>query len=132
MERATRMALSGSCSRGGAWSWPDQLAHQPVGEIVEVVQPLAQIGIGGAQHAGAGVGLHALDAGFGGEAGHHRLAQPVQPALVMREHAVGFEHLAMLAAVGDSPRSSIRSRSARSACDRVVEPLELLLRRRRR
>ena len=30
----------------GAWSWPDQLAQQPVGEIVEVVQPLAQIGIG--------------------------------------------------------------------------------------
>ena len=46
-----------------------QHAHQPVGEIVEVVQAVAQIGIGGAQHAGAGVGLHALDAGLGGEAG---------------------------------------------------------------
>ena len=63
------MALSGSCSRGGAWSWPISCAHQPVGEIVEIVQPLAQIGVGGAQHAGAGVGLHALDAGLGGQAG---------------------------------------------------------------
>ena len=78
-----------------------QLAHQPVGEIVEVVQPLAQIGIGGAQHARAGVGLHALDAGLGGQAGHHRFAHLVQPALVVGEHAVGVEHLAVLAAVGD-------------------------------
>ena len=65
------------------------------------MQPLAQIGVGDAQHAGAGVGLHALDAGLGGQAGDHRLAQPVQPALVVREHAVGVEHVAVLAAVGD-------------------------------
>ena len=57
-----------------------QLAHQPVGEVVEIVQPLAQIRIGDAQHAGAGVGLHALDAGFGGQAGADRFAQPCRPA----------------------------------------------------
>ena len=51
----------------------EQLVHQPVGEFVEVVQPLAQIGVGRAQHARAGVRLHALDRGFGGEAGRHRL-----------------------------------------------------------
>ena len=79
----------------------EQLAHQPVGEIVEVVQALAQIGIGRAQHARAGVGLHALDRGFGGEAGRHRLVEPVHPAAVVGEHAVGFEHVAVLAAVGD-------------------------------
>ena len=39
----------------------DKLAHQPVGEIVEIVQPLAQIRVGLAHHAGAVVGLHALD-----------------------------------------------------------------------
>ena len=39
-----------------------QLPHQAVGEIVEIVQPLAQIGVGLPQHARAGVGLHALDA----------------------------------------------------------------------
>ncbi len=55
-----------------------QHAHQPVGEVVEIVQAVAQIGIGGAQHAGAGVGLHALDAGFGGQAGPHRFAHLVR------------------------------------------------------
>ena len=78
-----------------------ELAHQPIAEVVEVVQPLAQIRIGDAHHAGAGVGLHALDAGLGGEAGADRLAQPMQPALVVGEAAVGVEHLAVLAAVGD-------------------------------
>ena len=78
-----------------------QLAHQPVGQFVEIVQALAQIGVGGAQHAGAGVGLHALDRGLGGQAGHHRLVQPVLPAAVVGEHAIGFEHVAMLAVVGD-------------------------------
>ncbi len=77
-----------------------QHAHQPVGEIVEVVQAVAQIGIGGAQHARAGVGLYAFDAGLGREAGHHRLAHLMQPALVVTEHAIGFEHFAMLAAIG--------------------------------
>ena len=78
-----------------------QYPHQPVGEIVEIVQPLAQIRVGGAQHARAGVGLHALDAGFGGEAGHHGLADLMQPALVVGEHAIGFEHVAVLAALGE-------------------------------
>ena len=31
----------------------------------------------------------------------HRLADLVQPALVVREHAIGFEHVAVLAAFGD-------------------------------
>ena len=95
------MALSGKLVARRRVLQAHQLAHQPVGEIVEIVQPLAQIGIGGAQHAGAGVGLHALDAGFGGEAGADRLAHAVQPAAVMGEHAIGFEHVAVLAAVGD-------------------------------
>ena len=47
----------------------EQLVHQPVRQLVEIVQALAQIGVGGAQHAGAGVGLHALDRGLGGQAG---------------------------------------------------------------
>ena len=40
-------------------------------------------------------------AGLGGQAGPHRLAQAAQPAAVVGEHAVGLEHVAMLAAVGD-------------------------------
>ena len=34
--------------------------QQPVGEIVEIVQPVADIGVGRAQHAGAGIVLHPL------------------------------------------------------------------------
>ena len=104
-----------------------QLAHQPVGEVVEIVQALAQIRIGHAQHAGAGVGLHALDGGFGGQAGHHRFAQPVQPAAVVGEHAVGFEHVAMLAAVGDVAALQHQVEVGAQRLDRVVEPLQLLL-----
>ena len=65
------------------------------------MQALAQIGIGRAQHARAGVGLHAFDRGFGGEAGAHGLVQLVRPAGVVGEHAVGFQHVAVLAAFGD-------------------------------
>ena len=76
-----------------------ELTHQPVGEVVEVVQPLAQERIGLAQHAGAGIRLHAFDRGLGGEPGHHRFFELVNPAAVVGEHAVGFEHVAMLAAL---------------------------------
>ena len=106
----------------------DQLAHQPVGEIVEIVQPLAQIRIGLAHHAGAVVGLHALDRGLGGEAGRHRLVHLVHPAAVMREHAVGFEHLAVLAAVGDIAPLQHHVEIGAQRVERGVEPLQLLLR----
>ena len=42
----------------------DQLPHQPIAQVFKVMQPIAQIGIGGTQHARPGVGLHALDGGF--------------------------------------------------------------------
>ncbi len=70
-------------------------------EIFEVVQAIAQIRIGRAQHAGAGIGLHALDGGLRGQAGGDRLVQLVRPAVVVGEHPVGFQHVAVLAAFGD-------------------------------
>ncbi len=103
-----------------------QHAHQPVGQIVEIVQAVAQIRIGGAQHARAGVGLHALDAGLGGEAGRHRLAHFVQPALVITEHAVGFEHLAVLAAVGHVAMLEQAVEIGAEVRDRRIQPLEFL------
>ena len=121
------MALSGSCSRGGAWSWPMQLAHQPVGEIVEVVQPLAQIGIGRAQHAGAGVGLHALDRGLGGEAGR---APPRAAGAASRGRGRTCDRLRARRGARRRRRSrrapACTSRSERIVVDRVVEPLQLL------
>ncbi len=80
---------------------PDQLPHQAMAEILEVMQAIAQIRVGRAQHPRAGVRLHALDGGLGGEAGCDRFMQLVRPAVIVGEHAIGFKHIAMLAAVGD-------------------------------
>ncbi len=101
-----------------------QHPHQAVGEVVEVVQAIAQIGIGSAQHARAGIRLHALGAGFRGEAGGHRFADAMQPALVVREHAIGFEHLAMLAAVGDVAMLDHAVEIGAQGGDRRVETFE--------
>ena len=75
-----------------------ELAHQPVREIVEIVQAVAQERIGLPQHAGARVGLDAFDGGLRREPGHDGFVQAAQPAAVGGEHAVGLEHVAMLAA----------------------------------
>ena len=106
----------------------EQLAQQAVGEVVEIVQALAQIGIGLAQHAGAGVGLHALDRGLGGQAGRHRLFELVHPAAVMGEHAIGFEHVAMLAALGDVAMLEHGVEVGPQRGDRGLQALALLVR----
>ena len=105
---------------------PDQLAHQAMAEVFEVMQAVAQIRIGRAQHARAGVGLHALDGGFRGEAGADRLMQLVRPALVVGEHAVGFQHLAMLAAFGDVAALQHAVEIGAQLCQRRVELLDFL------
>ena len=74
-----------------------QLAQQPVGEIVEIAHALAHIRVGHVHHARAHVALHLLDRRFGGQAVADRLLQPPHPAAIVGEHAVGFEHVAMLA-----------------------------------
>ena len=95
------MVSGGSCdgsSRAGDAAGED--AQQPVGQIVEVALALAPIGIVLAQHARARAVLHALDRGFRRQAALDRLAQPPHPALVVGEHAVGLEHVAVLAGAG--------------------------------
>ncbi len=74
-----------------------ELVEQAVGQLVEVVQAVAQVGVGLADELRARVALDALDRGLGGEAGHHGLAQAAQPAAVVGEHAEGLQHLAVLA-----------------------------------
>ena len=86
-----------------------QHAQQAVGEIVDVVQPLARVRIDLAQHAGAGVVAHALHGGLGGQAGEQRLVEPAPPAAVVGEHAEGLEHLAVLA-------GALRDRRAPACC----------------
>ena len=104
----------------------DQLPHQAVAEILEVVQPVAQIGIGRTQHARAGIGLHAFDGGFRREAGGDRLVQLVRPAMVVGEHAIGFQHVAVLAAVGDVAALQHAVEIGAQFCQGRVEALEFL------
>ena len=104
-----------------------QLAQQAVGEVVEIVQALAQIGIGLALQFRARVVLHALHRRLGGEARFQRLAQPPQPAAVIGEHADGFEHVAMLAhAVAVAARDQLVDLLAHGL-DRGVEPAQFRL-----
>ena len=95
----------------GAGYTPGEDAQQAVREIVEVALALAPVGIVLAQHARARAVLHALDRGLGGQAALDRLAQPPLPALVVGEHAVGFEHVAVLAGA----RRGARGRTSRRA-----------------
>ena len=105
---------------------PDQLPHQAEAEVFEVMQAVAQIRIGGAQHPRARVGLHALDGGFRGEAGGDRLVQLVGPALVVGEHPVGFQHVAVLAAFGDVAALEHAVEVGAQFGQRRFEPLNLL------
>ena len=63
------------------------------------MQAFAQIRIGGAQHACACVRLDAFNGCFRGEPCGHRFLQPMHPAAVICKHAIGFQHLAVLAAI---------------------------------
>ena len=76
---------------------PDEQPQQAVGEIVDIVQPVARMRVGHAQHARARVVAHALHRGLGGQAGEQRLVEPPPPAMIVSEHAEGLQHLAMLA-----------------------------------
>ena len=73
------------------------MAQQAIGEIVEVVQALADQRIGLTHHARACVVLHTLDGGFGGETRVHGFTQTLQPTAIVGEHAIGFENVTGLA-----------------------------------
>ena len=76
---------------------PGQELLQPVGEVFEVVEPLAQIRVGDLHHAALGLVAHLLHRGFGGQAAAHRVGDAPEPAAVGGEHAIGFDDVAMLA-----------------------------------
>ncbi len=63
---------------------------------------------------------------FRGEAGGDRFMQLVLPALIVGEHAVGFQHIAMLAAVGHVAAFQHAVEIGAQLQDRGVEPLDLL------
>ena len=71
--------------------------QQPVGQIIEIALALTPIGVVLIQHARAHRVLHALDRGFRRQPAFDGFAQAPVPAFVVREHAIGFEHIAVLA-----------------------------------
>ena len=108
-------------------SMTHQLTQQPVGEIVEIAHPLAQIWIGHMQHARTHVALHLFHRGLGRQAVTHRLLEPPHPAAVICEHAVGFENGAVLAFEGNiAARKHVVDREAERT-ERQFEPPHLLV-----
>ena len=124
MERATRMALSGSEALVDHHVAADEPVQQAVGEIVEIVQAVPQIRVGLAQHPGAVVRLHPLDRGFRREAGADRLAHAPEPALVVGEHPEGLQDLPVLAVMGDVAALDQLVDGGADLADRLLEALE--------
>ncbi|MEY9780018.1 hypothetical protein ABIA23_001420 [Sinorhizobium fredii] len=105
-----------------------ELAQQPIGEVVKVVHPLAQIGIRQADHPRLGFALHALDRRLRRQAVADRFLELSHPAPVMGEHAVGLEHGAMLALHRHvAPGQHVVDRDAQRP-ERLGEALQLVLR----
>ena len=98
--------------------------QQAVGDVGEVVQTVAQIGVGLTLQLGAGVVLHLFDCGFGREAAAHRLAQAPEPATIMRDHAERFQHVAMLAGFAVVGAIDHLVDGSAHRFDRGVEPLQ--------
>ena len=71
--------------------------QQAVGKIIQIMQALTQIRIGTALQFRTRIILHTLNRCLSCQTCMHGLTQTTQPTLVMREHAEGFEDLAMLA-----------------------------------
>ena len=88
--RASRIAPGGTC--GAAGRRPARPAAVP--QVLQVGQPLAQIGIGDAAHAVVQLAGDPLHRRLGGQPAADHLGHPFQPAGVGRNQAIGFEHVA--------------------------------------
>ena len=64
--------------------------QQPVGQVLQIGEALADVGIGRLAHARPHVVEGALHARLGGEARVDRLAHAIAPAAIVDEHAEGF------------------------------------------
>ncbi|MND40227.1 hypothetical protein D3C80_309610 [compost metagenome] len=105
-----------------------ELTQQPVGQIVKIMHPLAQIRIRHAHHPRLGVALHLLDGGFGRQTVMDRLFHAANPALVMGKHPVGFQHLAVLAFLRHvTPRQHVVDRDPERT-ERFRKPDDFLFR----
>ena len=76
-----------------------QMLEQAIGEVLEVVQPLAQIGVPLIPEPGAGVVVDLFHRRFGCQAAVDRFADSGEPSRIFGEHAVGFQNVPVFAAV---------------------------------
>ena len=96
-----------------------------MGQVLEVVQALAQVGIQDLGHAGADVAVHLLYRRLGGEPALDRLADAREPAAVAGDHAIGFQDVAVLAAECQVLRFKQRIERSMHVGDGVAQPLVL-------
>ena len=78
--------------RAGVLALPGQDAQQPVRQIVQIMQPVAQIGVLRLFQPRPRRGLLFLHRRLGRKAALNVLLHPAQPAARMGEHAIGFQH----------------------------------------
>ncbi len=102
-----------------------EMLKQPVGEVLEVVDPLAQVRIGDLAHPRVNFVAHLLHGGLGGQAGVDGLADPAQPADVLGDHPVGLENVAVLAALADGGRTQHVVKRAVHVGDGLAQPVVL-------
>ncbi len=78
-----------------AWavSGAGQVSEKPVVQVLQIMQPLAHVGIARLAETGPVLGAHPLDRGLGGQARPDGFRQRMVPALALGQHAVGLEHL---------------------------------------
>ena len=78
-----------------------QVLQQPVAQVVEVGVALADVGIANLGHALAGIQQDALHRRLGGQAAVDGFADPLEPAAVLGEHAIGLEDLERFTRLGE-------------------------------
>ena len=95
MSRAMMIMSSGNDA--GSMAARPESRSSAVGEILQVAQPLADIGIGRLAEPCTHIVETTLHARLGGEARPDRFADALEPAAIVDEHAEGFQDLALLA-----------------------------------
>jgi hypothetical protein len=92
--RATR--IGSGAFRAGILPLSRQQPQKPVRQVVEVMQPVAQIGVRHRLHPRARRGLFLFHRRLGRQPARDVLLHPAHPAAGAGEHPVGLQHLALL------------------------------------